>query len=92
MIVANCQHVFSAQKITPPLETLLSQVPELSQEIKAGKQWDPKVGFRIPYGPYTGHYWLTCHATVRGLKVSSKFMPLGQSESTSTSFGGEAFY
>lgn len=63
---------------SPDTEVTLEGVPELSQEIKAGKQWDPKVGFRIPYGPYTAYHWLTCHATVRGLKVSSKFMPIRQ--------------
>lgn len=72
---------FIVLKITPALENLLSQVPELSPEIKAGKQWDPKVGFTIPYSPYASYFFLTCQTNVNGYKVSSQFIPIRQSES-----------
>lgn len=44
-------------------------------------EWDPKVGFKIPYGPYTMYSTLTCHTMVNGEKFSSVYIPQRQSES-----------
>lgn len=65
----------------PLRQTLLSQTPELSPQIKEGMQWDPKEGFTIPYGPFTMYYFLTCQTVVSGRSVSLNFIPTRHSES-----------
>lgn len=39
------------------------------------KVWDPKVGFKIPYGKYTMYPFLTCSTEVNGRQFSSNYMP-----------------
>uniref|UniRef100_A0AAQ5XJ05 receptor protein-tyrosine kinase n=1 Tax=Amphiprion ocellaris TaxID=80972 RepID=A0AAQ5XJ05_AMPOC len=52
--------------------------PELSEEIINGKVWDPKVGFKIPYGPYTAYSMLTCTTVVNGREFQSVYIPQRQ--------------
>lgn len=83
VIFTNCHQKLWALTITPPPETLPLQLPELSDKIKKEKVWDSKVGFKIPYGPYTAYHFLTCDAVTNGRKVSSVFIPSRHSESMS---------
>lgn len=43
--------------------------------------WDPKVGFKIPYGPYTVYRMLTCKTMVNGREFKSVYIPSRKSES-----------
>lgn len=62
--------------------TLLSlQVPPLSEKIVKEMVWDPKVGFKIPYGPYTVYNMLTCNTVISGQNIMSVYIPNRQSES-----------
>lgn len=83
VIFTKCHQKLWALTITPPLETLPLQVPKLSDTIMKEKVWDSKVGFKIPYGPYTTYHFLTCNAVTSGRKASSVFIPTRQSESMS---------
>lgn len=56
------------------------QDPHLSEEVKKKIVWDPKVGFTIPYGPYTMHKLLTCHTTVNGRLIESSYFVKRYSE------------
>uniref|UniRef100_A0A3P8SH51 receptor protein-tyrosine kinase n=1 Tax=Amphiprion percula TaxID=161767 RepID=A0A3P8SH51_AMPPE len=47
-------------------------------EIINGKVWDPKVGFKIPYGPYTAYSMLTCTTVVNGREFQSVYIPQRQ--------------
>lgn len=91
VIFIECHQILWVLTITPPLETLPLQVPELSDEIKKEKVWDSKVGFKIPYGPHTMFYFLTCNAVTSGREVSSVFIPTRHSESMSF-LGGKGAY
>uniref|UniRef100_A0A8C8FB53 receptor protein-tyrosine kinase n=1 Tax=Oncorhynchus tshawytscha TaxID=74940 RepID=A0A8C8FB53_ONCTS len=35
------------------------------------KEWDPKMGFKIPYGPYKFYHLLTCVTSVNGQRVQA---------------------
>lgn len=65
---------------TSLLYSLLLQVPPLSEKTKK-MVWDPKVGFKIPYGPYTAYNILTCNTMVNGRMFKSMYIPKRQSES-----------
>jgi len=52
-----------------------------SEKINIEMVWDPKVGFRIPYGPFTLYSLLTCNTVVRGRQFQSIYIPQRQSES-----------
>ncbi|XP_051810886.1 vascular endothelial growth factor receptor kdr-like isoform X2 [Acanthochromis polyacanthus] len=62
----------------PNATVSLIGAPELSEEIINGKVWDPKVGFKIPYGPYTAYSLLTCKTVVNGRKFESVYVPQRQ--------------
>uniref|UniRef100_A0A665XEN4 receptor protein-tyrosine kinase n=1 Tax=Echeneis naucrates TaxID=173247 RepID=A0A665XEN4_ECHNA len=40
--------------------------------------WDPKVGFKIPIGPYTQYNTLTCNTMVKGRELKSMYIPSRQ--------------
>lgn len=42
--------------------------------------WDPKVGFKVPYGPYTVYNTFICETSVSGREFKSMFIPVRQSE------------
>ncbi|KAM4732924.1 LOW QUALITY PROTEIN: vascular endothelial growth factor receptor kdr-like [Anableps anableps] len=54
----------------------LTGMPKLSKDIEEEKVWDPKVGFKIPYGPYTTYLWFTCGTVVNGREFLSYYVPL----------------
>nr|XP_057909086.1 vascular endothelial growth factor receptor kdr-like [Doryrhamphus excisus]XP_057909093.1 vascular endothelial growth factor receptor kdr-like [Doryrhamphus excisus] len=64
---------------SPSLVVKLNAVPHLSEKVAKEIQWDPKVGFRIPYGPSAAYLMLTCTAVVNGREFSSAYMPRRQS-------------
>ncbi|XP_071773186.1 vascular endothelial growth factor receptor kdr-like [Centroberyx gerrardi] len=55
------------------------QLPPLSEKIIENKEWDPMVGFRIPYGTYTMYSFLICVTKVNGHEVESLYIPQRQS-------------
>lgn len=57
--------------------TLSPQDPPLSEDF--AKQWDPRVGFTILYGPYANKNKFVCKA--EGSDQFSEYIPLRQSES-----------
>ncbi len=63
------------------LYSLSLQIPPLSEKIVSKMSWDPKVGFEIPYGPYTVYSILTCNTVANGRQVKSLYIPKRQSES-----------
>uniref|UniRef100_A0A3B4B042 receptor protein-tyrosine kinase n=1 Tax=Periophthalmus magnuspinnatus TaxID=409849 RepID=A0A3B4B042_9GOBI len=42
---------------------------------KEEMKWDPKVGFKIPYGRDAYYDWITCHTEVNGHIFSSMYIP-----------------
>ncbi|XP_070692696.1 vascular endothelial growth factor receptor kdr-like isoform X2 [Pempheris klunzingeri] len=57
----------------------LTGSPSLSEKIVKEMVWDPKVGFKIPYGPYTVYDMLTCNTMVNGRVLKSKYIPVRKS-------------
>lgn len=53
------------------------QNPALSNDTVV--EWDPRVGFTVPYGPYTMKYKLICKAVSSG--QISEYIPFRMSES-----------
>ncbi|XP_072251611.1 vascular endothelial growth factor receptor kdr-like isoform X2 [Leuresthes tenuis] len=49
-----------------------------SEKINKEMVWDPKVGFRIPYGPFTMYSLLTCNTVVSGRQFQSIYIPQRQ--------------
>ncbi|XP_054647687.1 vascular endothelial growth factor receptor kdr-like [Dunckerocampus dactyliophorus] len=64
---------------SPSFVVKLNAVPHFSEKSVKEIQWDPKVGFRIPYSPSTAYTMLTCTAVVNGREFSSVYMPRRQS-------------
>ncbi|XP_022615628.1 vascular endothelial growth factor receptor kdr-like [Seriola dumerili] len=60
---------------SPDTNVTLTGLPHLSDKIVKEKVWDPKVGFKIPYGPYTMYNTLTCNTMVNGREVHSVYIP-----------------
>lgn len=45
-----------------------------TEEVKKKMKWDPKVGFKIPYGPYNQYNLLTCKTEVNGREFKSMYL------------------
>ncbi|XP_038159897.1 vascular endothelial growth factor receptor kdr-like isoform X1 [Cyprinodon tularosa] len=67
--------VVPCRTTSPDLNVQLTASPKLSGDIEEKKEWDPKVGFRIPYGPYTIHTYLICKTQVNGQQYISYYVP-----------------
>lgn len=44
-------------------------------------EWDPKVGFKIRYGPYKTYSLLTCNSVIKGRHFKLFYIPKRLSES-----------
>ncbi|XP_026213474.1 vascular endothelial growth factor receptor kdr-like isoform X2 [Anabas testudineus] len=60
---------------SPNTNVTLTGSPPLPEDIQQKLVWDPKVGFKMPYGPYTAYNTLICTAVVNGEKFQSLYMP-----------------
>ncbi|MEQ2180641.1 hypothetical protein GOODEAATRI_003264, partial [Goodea atripinnis] len=67
--------VVPCRTTSPDAVVKLEGIPVLSKNIAEEKVWDPKVGFKIPYGPYTMYSWLTCSTEVNGHQFLSHYFP-----------------
>nr|XP_046151391.1 vascular endothelial growth factor receptor kdr-like [Oncorhynchus gorbuscha] len=70
--------VIPCRTTSPDQIVTLEGLPPLSEEIEQWKEWDPKIGFVIPYGPYESFRLLTCVTSVDGQQVQSQYIPLRQ--------------
>ncbi|XP_047658234.1 vascular endothelial growth factor receptor kdr-like isoform X2 [Tachysurus fulvidraco] len=59
---------------SPSQNVTLETIPPIKKTAKAGTSWDPKVGFRIPLGPYKTFERITCATSVNGAKFTSEFL------------------
>ncbi|MCJ8734048.1 hypothetical protein PDJAM_G00230930 [Pangasius djambal] len=59
---------------SPSQNVTLETHPPMKNSVKARMSWDPKVGFRIPLGPFKTYNMITCATMVNGAKVTSKFI------------------
>lgn len=57
------------------------QAPRLAEKVTKEMEWDPMVGFRIPYGASDSYNILTCHAKVNGQVFKSEYFITRLSES-----------
>ncbi|XP_044061818.1 vascular endothelial growth factor receptor kdr-like [Siniperca chuatsi] len=60
---------------SPDTIVTLTGIPSLSEKIAKEMVWDPKVGFKIPYGPYTAYSIFTCNTMVNGHEFKSMYIP-----------------
>ncbi|XP_035505934.2 vascular endothelial growth factor receptor kdr-like [Scophthalmus maximus] len=60
---------------SPDAVVTLTGRPALSEKIVTEMVWDPKVGFKIPYGSYTIHTMLTCKTVVNGREFKAMYIP-----------------
>ncbi|XP_070769236.1 vascular endothelial growth factor receptor kdr-like [Enoplosus armatus] len=60
---------------SPDTVVTLTGLPPLSEKIVKEMVWDPKVGFKIPYGPYTVYSIITCNTMVNGREIQSMYIP-----------------
>ncbi|KAM3612979.1 uncharacterized protein V6R79_018245 [Siganus canaliculatus] len=63
---------------SPDARVTLTGFPALSDKIVKEMVWDPKVGFKIPYGPYVVYSLLTCRTEVNGREFKSMYIPTRQ--------------
>ncbi|KAI3351635.1 hypothetical protein L3Q82_020471, partial [Scortum barcoo] len=63
---------------SPDTVVTLRGIPPLSETIVKKMTWDSKVGFEIPYGPYTAYSLLTCNTMVDGRQFTSMYIPTRQ--------------
>ncbi|XP_061541991.1 vascular endothelial growth factor receptor kdr-like isoform X1 [Phycodurus eques] len=68
--------VIPCRTSSPSTVVTLSQLSPSEEIIN---EWDPKVGFRIPYSPETVYNMLICTTVVNGHDFSSVYIPKGQS-------------
>ncbi|CAB1325393.1 unnamed protein product [Coregonus sp. 'balchen'] len=68
--------VIPCRTTSPDQIVTLEAQPPLSEKIEQGKEWDPKMGFKIPYGPHEYYSLLTCVTSVNGQRVQSHYIPL----------------
>ncbi|XP_028271700.1 vascular endothelial growth factor receptor kdr-like [Parambassis ranga] len=62
----------------PDAAVSLTAMPHLSETVIKQMLWDPKVGFKIPYAPYTMYSMLTCNTLVNGRNFKSVYIPQRQ--------------
>ncbi|XP_051931066.1 vascular endothelial growth factor receptor kdr-like [Hippocampus zosterae] len=65
--------VIPCRTSSPSTVVTLQQLSPSSEKID--NEWDPKVGFRIPYSPETVYNMLICSAVVNGQQFSSTYIP-----------------
>ncbi|XP_035525018.1 vascular endothelial growth factor receptor kdr-like [Morone saxatilis] len=70
--------VVPCRTTSPDTIVTLTGLPSLSDKIVNEMVWDSKVGFRIPYGPYTSYTMLTCNTMVKGSEHRSMYIPTRQ--------------
>uniref|UniRef100_A0AAV2MJS0 receptor protein-tyrosine kinase n=1 Tax=Knipowitschia caucasica TaxID=637954 RepID=A0AAV2MJS0_KNICA len=60
---------------SPDAVVTLTASPSLLKEVEDEMEWDPKVGFKIPYSSVAHYYWLTCTTEVNKRGFISIYMP-----------------
>ncbi|XP_058505740.1 vascular endothelial growth factor receptor kdr-like [Solea solea] len=60
---------------SPDADVTLIALPLFLEKVVKEVEWDPKVGFKIPYGPYTMYHTLTCSTVVNGSEFKSMYIP-----------------
>ncbi|XP_005467522.1 vascular endothelial growth factor receptor kdr-like [Oreochromis niloticus] len=58
---------------SPDTDVTLTGAPRLAEKVTKEMEWDPMVGFRIPYGASDSYNILTCHAKVNGQVFKSEY-------------------
>ncbi|CAK6964637.1 LOW QUALITY PROTEIN: vascular endothelial growth factor receptor kdr-like [Scomber scombrus] len=59
----------------PDTEVKLSAIPTLAENIVKEIKWDPKVGFKIPYGPTSVYSLFICVTMSHGRQFKSMYIP-----------------
>lgn len=59
----------------PDTQVELLAIPTLGENIVKEKKWDPKVGFRLPYGPSAVYNIITCVTMAHGRQFKSMYIP-----------------
>lgn len=67
--------VIPCRTSSPDTVVTLTGLPPLSEEMVKEMEWDSKVGFTIPYGPYVAYNMFTCNTVVNGQEFKSVFIP-----------------
>ncbi|KAK7922469.1 hypothetical protein WMY93_009371 [Mugilogobius chulae] len=67
--------VIPCRTSSPDAVVTLSASPLLSKEVEKEMEWDPKIGFKIPFGSLTHYNLLTCNTEVNGRGFRSMYMP-----------------
>ncbi|KAI5105129.1 vascular endothelial growth factor receptor kdr-like isoform X1 [Silurus meridionalis] len=61
---------------SPGLNVTLKTMSSMKDSVKARISWDPKVGFKIPLGPFKNNTKFTCATSVNGKQVETSFILL----------------
>ncbi|XP_061092038.1 vascular endothelial growth factor receptor kdr-like [Conger conger] len=64
---------------SPDYHVKLEGLPSIAESIKQAAEWDPQVGFRIPYIAHTYYALLTCVTTVNRHRITSSYIPVKSS-------------
>ncbi|XP_020779045.2 vascular endothelial growth factor receptor kdr-like isoform X2 [Boleophthalmus pectinirostris] len=67
--------IIPCRTTSPDAVVTLDASRSLSEEVKKEMEWDPKVGFKIPYGPLAHYNFLTCSTEVNGHVFRTMYMP-----------------
>lgn len=52
----------------------------MKDSVKARVSWDPKVGFRVPLGPFKNYSFINCVTSVNDKQVTASFILMLRSE------------
>ncbi|XP_041653989.1 vascular endothelial growth factor receptor kdr-like [Cheilinus undulatus] len=67
--------VIPCRTTSPDTVVTLTGVPNLSEKMVREMEWNPEVGFKIPYEPDSHFYMLSCKTMVNGRELKSMYIP-----------------
>ncbi|KPP69796.1 vascular endothelial growth factor receptor kdr-like, partial [Scleropages formosus] len=70
--------VVPCRTTSPNIKVSLEGDPYMSPSIQEQAVWDPKVGFTIPYHPYTHYFLLRCVVMLNSHRIESLYIPFKQ--------------
>ncbi|KAI1898087.1 hypothetical protein AGOR_G00068730 [Albula goreensis] len=77
MVYEGDEHILLPCRTTSPnYEVILEGEPRMDKHVLEAAEWDPQVGFKIPYFPQTYYTLLRCIAIVNGDRFPSLYIPL----------------
>ncbi|KAJ8351229.1 hypothetical protein SKAU_G00227050 [Synaphobranchus kaupii] len=77
MVFDGDDHILIPCRTTSPdYQVIVEGEPNMADNIKKAAEWDPQVGFKIPYILHTHYNFLRCVAIINGQRIPSLYIPV----------------